>query len=504
MEILIAFFLILMIPLMGLGILISESMARNHRQSTDPQNLQTWLGVFGSAVMGFGLLGVMVLCAAAINIALNHADEFGLIFGVGVGLIVTVLIGTTGFLVFRLSSRLNADDVVGEATRDRNLARLRILGWIFVFLPMTLLVPAFLIISLLTVILVAAIVMILANAKRARQGQLLWAMAISVRYDMPLADEIEAQALTFWGKNRVRTLALAERLREGLSLPDALDECPGLVPDFALTAIRSGEKSGKLDSALREVATYHIRQMTPANEMFSFTWLGVYYCAVFGAIFTIVAFQMIWIIPKFKAIFEGFGMELPLLTEGLIDASDSMAENMLLWCPVLGLPILFLVVLLIGIYRGWGNIRSSALTRWFPRSDTPWILRALSFNVEAGQPLFEGITELAVHHPRSHIRHSLSAAEIAARGGNDPWDVFREQGLLRKTEVPAISAAERLGNLPWVLRQMADSVERRQRYKVARWLELVRPFIIVAIGLAVAYVCIALFMPLIKLVNDLA
>ena len=67
-----------------------------------------------------------------------------------------------------------------------------------------------------------------------------------------------------------------------------------------------------------------------------------------------------------------------------------------------------------------------------------------------------------------------------------------------------IEAAQRVGNLPWALREIADVREKRYIFRVDTLVQLFRPVPIIAIGLFVGWVCVAMFMPVVKLVNDLS
>ena len=67
-----------------------------------------------------------------------------------------------------------------------------------------------------------------------------------------------------------------------------------------------------------------------------------------------------------------------------------------------------------------------------------------------------------------------------------------------------LQAAQRVGNLPWALTEMADSVRRRLAYRVQAAVQLLFPPIVILMGLAVTFIVVALFLPLIALIQRLA
>ena len=76
--------------------------------------------------------------------------------------------------------------------------------------------------------------------------------------------------------------------------------------------------------------------------------------------------------------------------------------------------------------------------------------------------------------------------------------------LINQGEAVLLEAAQRLGNLPWALRETADNIRRRRNHRNDVLLELARPVALVCFGLIVGSFALAFFMPLVKLLNDLS
>jgi type II secretory pathway component PulF len=82
------------------------------------------------------------------------------------------------------------------------------------------------------------------------------------------------------------------------------------------------------------------------------------------------------------------------------------------------------------------------------------------------------------------------------------WQVLHSAGFLRRGEVAVLEAAERVGNLGWALRGVADSVERRTDQRLRIFRELVRPVGLLMAGSVVAVFVIGMFLPLVKLLSE--
>jgi type IV pilus assembly protein PilC len=88
--------------------------------------------------------------------------------------------------------------------------------------------------------------------------------------------------------------------------------------------------------------------------------------------------------------------------------------------------------------------------------------------------------------------------------GRDWSESLCNQGLIKPADQAVLKAAQRVGNLPWAMREMADSNRRRLAYRLSALVQLAYPPVIICIGLIVMFIVVALFLPLITLVMRLS
>src|SRR5262249_9175411 len=150
---------------------------------------------------------------------------------------------------------------------------------------------------------------------------LLSTLAIAVEKQFPVVTFLEALADEAGGRWRWKLRGLADLLSAGISIPDALEPMPGVLPAGAVGLVRIGALSGNLSGALREAASVARRRSEHTGMRLQGTLL--YLCVVLVVLGIIAAFIAIWIIPKFKVIFESFNSKLPPLTEAVIGICDS-------------------------------------------------------------------------------------------------------------------------------------------------------------------------------------
>jgi len=339
-----------------------------------------------------------------------------------------------------------------------------------------------------------------------RQATLLWTMAVAIERQFPLVPFLEALADEAGGRWRWKVRGLADLITAGVSIADALEAMPGVLPRDTVALVRIGAESGNVSGALREAAT-QARQRSE-NTAMRFQGTLVYLALVFIVLGAICSFIMIWIIPKFKAIFEGFDTKLPALTETIIGVSDISARY---WYLMILFPLallgMWLVMAIVLDVLGWGPAWSQALPLtydWWPRFKTPHVLRCLSVAVDGGKPLSTALNSLVARHPDRLLRLHVKVIAAVVAGGEDCWQALRSARMLRPGEAALLEAAQRVGNLAWALRGMADSIERRAEYRYQLAVEFLHPALILATGTLTGLFCIGMFLPLVELVNKLS
>jgi protein transport protein HofC len=330
----------------------------------------------------------------------------------------------------------------------------------------------------------------------AAQGGLLWVLAIATEKSQPLLPVVESFAEEAQGVWRLRMFRLLHFMNQGLSLPDALQEVPGILPEEAIVEIRIGWLTGLPAEALKHAALKYARSQQgvgiTAKRFLTYVEMLVI------ILFLLVGFVMYYIIPKFKRIFDDFGTELPTSTQIVVRAAES-AYPVVIWGGVL-----FLVSKLLIRRSTHGHEEKFWASLFWPRFGIPDLLTNLRLAVMARESLVSVITELSNYHPQRSIRRKLAQVQSWIAHGGTCWQALQNQKLIKPNETAMLESAERLGNLDWMLNETAEMLERRSEYVARRRMELLQPAIILLIGSIVGFYAIGMFMPLVMLILDLA
>lgn len=331
--------------------------------------------------------------------------------------------------------------------------------------------------------------------RESRREALLRLVALAAERQIPLVPLVSAfQDETGWR----RLGKFTARLESGQSLAAAAQATGRILPEHAYVALMAGEQTGALATALTDAAAGRRAQQalwTQVGEK------GLYLALVMLFAINIIVFQMIKIVPSLARIFEDFNTELPAMTQRVIDWSA--------WLAVSGLAGALVLVCMTGMlllamhYMGWIRLRIPLFGRLTDGLEFATVLRALALATGRDESLIQVLTRLAKHHPRYFMRSRLWRVVRDINDGRNWIDSLRAKRLVGHAEAGVLHSSERVGNTPWALRHMAESMERRVLYRLRTLSQVLFPLAILAIGGVVFFYVVGLFLPLVKLITAL-
>jgi type IV pilus assembly protein PilC len=338
------------------------------------------------------------------------------------------------------------------------------------------------------------------------------------------------------GRLKNSLLDTCDEIEGGSTLSEAMSKSPKAFDRLYCNMIRAGEAGGALEVILRRLAEFMERSEALKRKV---KGALVYPVVVVMVAVGILAYIMISIVPQFKKIFDDFGSELPGMTQTLITISNLTVNY---WYLIPLLPIGFVLIIkaikLIPYGRfGWDlfllkviifgqlvekNIlsRSSRTLGTLLSSGVP-ILEALNITKEtSGNMMFERLFQKT----SDAIRDGEAIAKPLKTYSIPPfnvvamlfWTVFVPGvgALLYMTKykkpvvddlvVNMVDVGEESGELDTMLYKVADTYDEEVAVLTESLTSLMEPLLIIFLGGAVGFIVIALFMPLIKLINDLS
>ncbi len=501
--------LTLLIPLLGVGLLLCDW----HRQTALPfQRRSFWTNVLKALGAISGLVGGGLVGFSGVGVFDKGVWFFIGIFPLSAGLgIVAIFTGLKTFRMPRTWPSADEDWDDGAVldryspvslNADPQAAHLRSGAWFLTLYPLLFVLPILGIFGIFLIVCVAIVLSSIVQSRRSFQSQLLWLLAIATRNKLPLADELRSLATDRGVKLKKRLQQAAKNLEQGDPLWMALER-HGLLPTATVAAIRVSEGGGRLDETLRRLAT----QTTDRLKVFNLSQIGEVLMQVLILIAVgtfLVGGVMYFIIPKFKTIFEGFEVELPRPTVALIELSNhvvNFSAGMFFWT---GIAMALLLCHAIRHVIGWSSLPFPVLMHWFPNRDAPEVLRALGGIAREGQSIPQKLLLLVERPGRPDLGARYQRISESMSFGESLSDALYDEGILTRLQTESVAAGERGGHLEFVLFSLAEAAEQREYRQGAYWAELLKPIAVVACGLVTAFVVLALFLPLVKLLEELS
>ncbi|NRA59212.1 MAG: type II secretion system F family protein, partial [Phycisphaerales bacterium] len=276
--------------------------------------------------------------------------------------------------------------------------------------------------------------------------------------------------------------------------------------------IAAGEVGGVLDIILQRLAEFMEKAQRLKRQI---KGALVYPLVVVFVAVLILVLIMVVIIPQFQAIFEDFGVELPWLTIWLTDTSRWMAGQQ----PGQVVPgAVIFVGTLIAIPFAWKLIRmakpgralTDRLILWTPvignvsrKSTVAKFTRTLGTLVSAGVPILEAIRITADTSGNAVFEKALLRVHDAVREGESFAVPLRESKTCEPIVVNMVDVGEETGELDVMLMKIADNYDEEVDVAVKAALSLLEPVMVVAIGGMVGTIVIAMFLPMVAMIESL-
>lgn len=285
---------------------------------------------------------------------------------------------------------------------------------------------------------------------------------------------------------------IRESILRGSSFSAAAATHNTVFPSYYLSMLVSAEYTGHLDEVLAQLASYMERDIAARRQVKSAL---TYPIMVLIIALVAMVVMSIFVLPKFSAMYESLGSDLPLPTRMLLGFTDFVIAG---WPFMLGAVVVIWGVLHVITRGDRGKIRRDRAVMHFPVIGELFHLislerfcRVLAALASAGVPLPRGV-EVAANSTNNSIFTTKIAVvrDVLIRGGGLSEPMV-ESGLFPTAARQMIRVGEQTGALGEQLGKAASYYEREVAFKMKRATDLFEPFVILVVGLIVGFVAVA-------------
>ena len=308
-------------------------------------------------------------------------------------------------------------------------------------------------------------------------------------------------------------LSIADSVQTGATFSESLAQHPKIFNKLYINMVKAGELGGVLEVVLNRLAEYQEKAQKLKNKIVS---AMVYPVIVMFIAVAIVFFLLLFIVPKFKKIFEemlGAEEPLPLITRIVTGASGWLIERPLVLpnglllimgafafgfafkaftSTVKGRQVVDRLKLNLPIF---GDIqRKSAISRFS---------RTLGTLVTSGVPILQALNITRDTSGNVVVADAITKVHDAVRDGESMVAPLEASKVFPAMVISMVDVGEETGQLPEMLLKIADVYDDEVDNSVAALTSLLEPIMIVFLALIVGVIVLALFLPLVKIIQKL-
>jgi len=298
---------------------------------------------------------------------------------------------------------------------------------------------------------------------------------------------------------------IVEDVEAGSTLSEAMEKHPKAFDRLYVSTVRAGEAGGVLDQILRKLAEMMEKAMALRRRVVG---AMVYPALVICVTVIILIGIMYGIVPKFEEIFEKFEIPggLPPLTDALIVFSRTVRRFWYLLPLVPG--GLYLALWLIRKSRAgrmafdWIKMKLPIIGSITNRQAIARFARTLGTLIASGVPILEALTITRETIGNEVVSKALGEVHDSIREGESIAGPLRESGVVDPIVVNMVDVGEETGELDQMLVKVADTYDEEVDHLVGSLTSALEPVMIVFLGGSIGFIVIALFMPLVKLIQS--
>ena len=289
----------------------------------------------------------------------------------------------------------------------------------------------------------------------------------------------------------------------GTSLHKSLERHPRIFDNLWVSLVKAGEMGGQLPKALKQIGVYLSSQEALKSKIITaLAYPGVLFCISMG----VLAFFIVKIVPTFADIFKSFDLELPFITQVVINVSDLLI-NHLVTLIVSGIGGFFILKGYLATEAGqFAKARFLFSIPFFgpfmKNIQVERLLTTLCTLIESGVSILNAITVLeGVFQTNKIFWEALRKVKQDVAGGKSISNSFKRTNVFPSLVTEMMFMGEESGKLPDILSTLSSFYREQVDQFIRRFTSIIDPIMIVFIGGITGLIVLSIFMPIFQLSN---
>lgn len=293
---------------------------------------------------------------------------------------------------------------------------------------------------------------------------------------------------------------IQQDVEAGSTLADSMRKNPKIFDNLFTNMIEAGETGGILDTILSRLAVFMEKSMALKKKIKgAMTYPTV--CLAISLLILVVI--LVFVVPVFQSMFEGFGHALPLPTQIVVQLSDFFKSNWL----YLFISMFLMMMVVKKIYNSEkgrkiidrGLLRSPVFGMLLRKVAVAKFTRTLSTMLSAGVPILEALQVVAKTSGNKVIEEAVFRVGDSIAEGRPIAEPLEESGVFPNMVVQMINVGESVGALDAMLEKIADFYDEEVDQAVENLTAMIEPFMMVFLGGMIGGIVVAMYLPIFKL-----
>lgn len=297
---------------------------------------------------------------------------------------------------------------------------------------------------------------------------------------------------------------LAFSIEGGSTFSEGLAQHPKVFNRLYVNMVKAGELGGVLEVVLQRLADF----MEKAQKIKGKVVAAMFYpTAVIIVAVAILGILMVWVVPRFKDIFKDMlpGSQLPSFTRFVLGISDAIAHHFVVSASIIAvLVIAFMIFIKTRVGRRLFDrfkLIMPVLGPVITKVAIARFTRTLGTLVSSGVPILQALTIVKETSGNVIVGAAVASVHESVKEGETITAPLEASNVFPPMVISMVDVGEQTGALPEMLMKIADTYDDEVDNAVAAMTSLLEPIMIVFLAVIVGSIVIALFLPLIELMN---
>jgi type IV pilus assembly protein PilC len=299
---------------------------------------------------------------------------------------------------------------------------------------------------------------------------------------------------------------LALSIEGGSTFSESLAQHPKIFNRLFVNMVKAGELGGVLEVVLKRLAEF----MEKAQKIKGKVIAAMFYpSAVMFVAVAIMGVLMVVVVPKFQEIFAGMleGSQLPAFTQFVLAISNTIKDHFFL---TMGGVVIFVIAFNIFVRTKGGRflfdkfkLKMPVLGAVVSKVAISRFARTLGTLVSSGVPILQALTIVKETSGNVVVGNAVAAVHESVKEGETITAPLEQSSVFPPMVISMVDVGEQTGALPEMLMKIADNYDEEVDNAVAAMTSLLEPIMIVFLAVIVGSIVIALFLPLIVMMDKM-